>query len=192
VNYCSRCGSIHIVHRIPDGDHRPRHVCEHCGEIFYENPRIVAGTLPEWQDQILLCRRAIEPRLGFWTLPAGFMENGETTVEAALRETWEEAHARVEPLGLYSLVNLPQGNQVFMIFRGRLLDLDFGPGAETLETRLFREEEIPWEELAFATVQHTLRFYLADRRAGAYGLHVGDIVRGPDGPAYHHRRPPPA
>jgi ADP-ribose pyrophosphatase YjhB (NUDIX family) len=160
-------------------------VCEHCGEIFYVNPNIIAGTLPLWEDQILLCRRAIEPRLGFWTLPAGFMENGETTVEAALRETLEEANAKVSSLGLYVLFNLPQANQVFMIFRGRLHDLNFAPSAETLEVRLFPEEAIPWEDLAFATVRQTLHHYCADRREGCYPLHVGDIRRTASGYDYH-------
>src|SRR5690606_39254703 len=119
-------------------------------------PKIVAGCIPEWEDRILLCRRAIEPRYGYWTLPAGFMENDETAVEAALRETYEEAQARVEVLDLYALFNLPHVNQVYLMFRSRLLDLDYATGCESLEARLLSREEIPWDQLAFETVRQTL------------------------------------
>ena len=177
MNFCSRCGSAKMVWRVPDGDNRPRHICDACGEIFYENPKIVAGCIPVWGEQILLCKRAIEPRFGWWTLPAGFMENGETTAEAAARETWEEACSRVEIQQLYALFNLPQINQIYMMFRAHLPVLEFAPGVESLECKLYTEAEIPWSELAFPTITHTLRFYFEDRARGRFELHCGDIVR---------------
>ncbi len=176
MKFCSQCGSDSIAWTVPSGDNRPRHVCGKCNEIYYQNPKIVVGCIPEWENRILLCKRAIEPRYGYWTLPAGFMENGETTQEAAERETLEEANARVELLGLYTVMNIPHTNQVYMMFRSRLLDLDFGPGTESLECKLFHEEEVPWHELAFPTISHTLRLYFEERRA-QFGVHLGDIVR---------------
>lgn len=174
MNFCSTCG-VRVELRIPDGDTLPRFVCTSCGTIHYENPKMVVGCIPEWEGRILLCRRAIEPRHGFWTMPAGFMENGETTAQGAQRETLEEANARVEILGLYALFNIPHINQVYMLFRARLLDLDFHAGAETLETRLVGEAEIPWDEIAFATVRRTLKLYFEDRRGGEYRFHMGTI-----------------
>ncbi len=178
MNYCSQCGGPVEV-RIPDGDNRPRHMCPACGAIHYQNPRVVVGCIPEWEDRLLLCKRAIEPRYGLWTLPAGFMENGETTQQGAARETLEEACARVRVQDLYSLFNLPHINQVYMLFRSRLLDLDFGPGTESLEVKLFGERDIPWDELAFPVVRETLRLYFQDRPGGAYPLRSGDILREP-------------
>ncbi|MCU0935658.1 MAG: NUDIX hydrolase [Gammaproteobacteria bacterium] len=174
MNFCSRCGAP-VALRVPPGDDRPRHVCDACGTVHYQNPKLVAGCLVEWGDQVLLCRRAIQPRYGLWTLPAGFMENGETTREAAQREALEEANARVELLELYSLFDLPHIDQVYCLFRGRLLDLDFSPGSESLEVRLFREEEIPWQALAFASIARTLQLYYEDRSTGRYRLHTGTI-----------------
>jgi ADP-ribose pyrophosphatase YjhB (NUDIX family) len=174
MNFCSACGS-RVEIRVPPGDTLPRHVCTTCGIIHYENPKMVVGCIPEWENRILLCRRAIEPRYGLWTVPAGFMENAETTAQGAQRETLEEANARVEILGLYALFNIPHINQVYMLFRARLLDLDFYAGAETLETRLFAETEIPWDEIAFATVRRTLNLYFSDRRNGEYRFHMGTI-----------------
>ena len=174
MNFCSACGA-HVDHRVPPGDSLPRHICTNCGIIHYENPKMVVGCIPEWENGILLCRRAIEPRHGLWTVPAGFMENGETTAEGALRETLEEANARVEILGLYALFNIPHINQVYMLFRARLLDLDFSAGAETLETKLFDEDKIPWDQIAFVTVRRTLRHYFDDRRAGEFRFHIGTI-----------------
>jgi len=175
MNFCSVCGAK-VALRIPAGDHLPRHVCEACGTIHYSNPKMVVGAIPEWEDQILLCRRAIEPRHGKWTLPAGFMENNETTAEAAARETAEEACARIEVGDLYSLINVAHISQVHMLYRARLLDLDFAPGEESLEVRLFREEEIPWDELAFRSVAMTLRFYFEDRRSRSFHFHAADIL----------------
>ena len=177
MKFCSVCGSAHIERRVPDGDTLPRDVCTNCGTIHYQNPKVVVGCLPEWEDRILLCRRAIEPRYGLWTLPAGFLENGETLADGALRETLEEAHARVAIGELYAVISLPQINQVYMMFRARLLDLEFGAGAESLEVRLFDEREIPWESIAFRTIARTLRNYFLDRRLGELALHVSAIER---------------
>jgi len=166
---------------VPPGDTHPRHVCSRCGEIHYLNPKIVTGCIPIWEDKVLLCRRAIEPRSGYWTLPAGFMENGESTQEGAVRETLEEANARVRIQGLYTLFNLPHIDQVYLLFRGQLLDLDFSPGPESSEVALFAEGEIPWEALAFPVVKETLEFYFDDRRKGRFHSRVGDIHRGTGG-----------
>lgn len=175
MKYCSNCGSP-VRSLIPPGDTLPRHVCDACATIHYQNPKIVVGCIPEWEDKILMCRRAIEPRHGLWTLPAGFLENQETTIEGAVRETLEEAHARVEIGMLYALYNVPHINQVYLLFRGRLLDLNYQPGAESLEVRLFDERQIPWDELAFRTVRETLKAYFSDRRSGAFSFHIGDIL----------------
>ncbi|NEX20163.1 NUDIX hydrolase [Thiorhodococcus mannitoliphagus] len=181
MKYCSDCGAP-VGLRIPQGDNRERHVCDLCGTIHYQNPKVVVGCIPEWEDKILLCRRAIQPRHGLWTLPAGFMERGETTREGAARETLEEANARVEIGALYSLFNLPHIDQVYMLFRARLLDLDFSPGEESLEVRLFAESEIPWDVLAFQTIRETLDLYFKDRRRGRQGaMYSGDIIRALDG-----------
>lgn len=153
----------------------PRYVCEHCQSIHYQNPKIVAGCLPIWEDKILLCKRAIEPRYGRWTLPAGFMENEETLEQAARRECYEEAQANVELQGLYAMFSLPHVNQVYVMYRARLLDLDFGPGSESLEVDLFLEKDIPWSELAFRTITHTLEFFFADRQSGHFNLHTRDL-----------------
>ncbi|MBI5429366.1 MAG: NUDIX hydrolase [Nitrosomonadales bacterium] len=175
MKYCSHCGSP-VELRLPPDDNRHRHVCTACGEIHYENPKLIVGAVPVWQDKILLCRRAIEPRHGLWTLPAGFMENGETTAEAAARETLEEANARVAVGELYTLYNLPHINQVHLLFRAELLDLDFSPGAESLEVRLFAEDEIPWDTLAFRPVRFTLQHYFADRKLGEFRFRTGDLA----------------
>jgi ADP-ribose pyrophosphatase YjhB (NUDIX family) len=177
MKFCSHCGSARLAFTIPDGDTLPRHVCRDCGTIHYQNPKVVVGCLPEWEDRVLLCRRAIEPRYGLWTLPAGFLENGETLANGALRETLEEAHARVALGELYAVISLPQINQVYMMFRARLVDLDFSAGAESLEVRLFDEREIPWESIAFRTIARTLRNYFLDRRRGGFALHVSAIER---------------
>jgi ADP-ribose pyrophosphatase YjhB (NUDIX family) len=175
MNFCSNCGTA-VVIRIPTGDDKPRHVCDNCGTVHYRNPLMVVGSIPEWEDKILLCKRAIEPRLGYWTLPAGFMELDETTGAAAMRETLEEANARIELNGLYTMLSVPHANQVHIFYRARLLDLDFGPGTESLEVALFREDEIPWEEIAFRTISATLRHFFDDRKKGEFGVHAGDIA----------------
>ena len=162
--------------RVPPGDTLPRHVCDSCGTVHYRNPHVVVGTIPDWEDRVLLCRRAIEPRHGLWTLPAGFMELGETTAQAALRETMEEATARVELGEMFALLCVPHVDQVHIFYRARLLDRAFAPGAETLEVALFGESEIPWKEIAFRTVSAALRHFYADRRTGAKGFHTGEIL----------------
>lgn len=175
MNYCAQCGA-RVEFRIPPGDSLPRHVCTQCATIHYENPRLVVGCVAEWQGRILLCRRAIEPRHGLWTLPAGFMENGESTTQGALRETLEEACARIEIDDLFALVNIPHINQVHLFYRGRLRDTDFAAGVESLETALFSEAEIPWRELAFQSVTLCLKTYFADRQAGQFKFHEDDLA----------------
>jgi len=185
MNFCSNCG-MRVTLRVPDGDTVTRHVCDACGTIHYQNPKMIVGCVAEWEGRILLCKRAIEPRYGLWTVPAGFMENGETTGDGAKRETLEEANARVEIGPLFALYNIPHINQVYMLFRARLLDLDFHAGAETLEVRLVDEHEVPWNEIAFATVRNTLTHYFDDRRKGRFDFHIGTIEpmrRPPD----HHQ-----
>ena len=174
MKFCSLCGAPVELRQLPN-DNRTRHVCISCGEVHYQNPKLIVGAIPEWQDKILLCRRAIEPRHGLWTLPAGFMENGETTVEAASRETLEEANAQVEIGELYSLYNLPYINQVHLLFRAKLLNLDFSPGVESLEVQLFSEQDIPWSTLAFRPVYSTLQHYFFDRKNGVFQFHIGDL-----------------
>jgi len=170
INYCSRCGGS-ILLQIPVGDNRLRHVCESCGEIHYQNPKIVSGCIPVWQDRILLCKRAIEPRKGFWTLPAGFLENGETVEQGAIRETREEACADITDRHLYGIYNLPHINQVYMMFRGNLVSEDgFGVGEESLDVRLFDETEIPWQDIAFKVIHLTLRRYLEEKKTGQFTL----------------------
>lgn len=178
MNFCNACGG-QLDEQVPAGDNRPRHVCDDCGAIHYRNPKVVTGCLPVWQDKVLLCRRAIKPRYGLWTLPAGFLENGESSHQGAMRETLEEANARVAVEGLYTTFNLPHIDQIYMLFRARLLDLDFAPGVESLEVELFDEQDIPWDELAFPVVVETLKLFFADRARGEFGIHVGDIVREP-------------
>ena len=175
MKYCSECGQPLNI-KVPAGDNRPRHVCASCQTIHYLNPKIVTGCIPEWQDKILLCKRAIEPRYGLWTLPAGFMENAETTAQGAARETREETRAEVEIVSLYALFNIPHISQVYLLFRARMDDLDFGPTDESLEVDLFAEDEIPWDELAFPVVRETLLRYFADRKQGEYQLQLGDIT----------------
>jgi len=174
IRHCKTCGGA-TDYRVPADDNRERATCTVCGTVHYENPLNVVGSLPVWRDQVLLCRRAIEPRHGLWTLPAGFLELGETTEQGALRETAEEAGARVKLLGLYTVLNVVRVGQVHLFYRAELLDADFAPGSESLEVRLFREDELPWEQIAFRTVGETLRHYYADRARGRFELHCGDI-----------------
>jgi ADP-ribose pyrophosphatase YjhB (NUDIX family) len=185
MKFCSECAQP-VSLLIPPDDNRPRYVCNECGVIHYQNPKMVIGSIPVWQrdgdTQVLLCRRAIEPRLGYWTLPAGFMENNETTSDAASRETMEEAGARIEMHELFSLLNVPHVHQVHMFYRATLLDLNFAPGIESLEVKLFSEADIPWEEIAFPTVAHTLKFFFSDLEkikngAAAFGFHAHDIMK---------------
>jgi ADP-ribose pyrophosphatase YjhB (NUDIX family) len=174
IKHCRACGSP-VDYQQPPDDNRDRAMCPACGEIHYENPLNVVGTVPAWGDQVLLCLRNIEPRRGFWTLPAGFMELGESTAEGALRETEEEAGARVELQGLFTVLNVVRVGQVHLYYRARMLDTRLAPGPETIEARLFTEAEIPWENLAFRTVRKTLEHYFADQRAGQFAVHAGDV-----------------
>ena len=174
INYCSQCGaSVSVL--IPEGDNVPRHVCGQCGTIHYQNPKVVVGCIAEWGGRVLLCRRAIEPRLGMWTLPAGFMENNETTAEAAARETLEEACASVSIGPLFALVNIAHIHQIHLFYRGTLIDGRYGVGSESLESALFDEADIPWHDMAFRSVTFALRAWLDDRRAGRFGLHSTDL-----------------
>ena len=163
--------------KIPQGDNRLRYTCTKCKAVFYENPKIVAGCIAQWEERILMCRRAIEPRLGTWTLPAGFMENSETVQEAALRETFEEATAKVENLKLYAMYNLPHINQVYMMFKGDVVAGKANPGLESLETEFMYEKDIPWEDLSFPIIDETLKLYFLDRKQGEFCLHTGEIRR---------------
>ena len=167
MKFCSECGHT-VTHRIPEGDNLPRHICEQCDTIHYQNPKIVVGTLPVWKNQILLCKRAIEPCYGLWTLPAGFMENSETLEQGALRESREEANASLELENIYSIISLPHINQVYILYRAKLLDLNFSAGTESLDVRLFNEEDIPWQQLAFKTIEYTLKHYFEERKAGHF------------------------
>ena len=176
--FCQQCGSSKVSLSIPHGDDRERHVCADCGNIHYLNPKLVVGTIPVWGEQVLLCKRAIEPRYGLWTLPAGFMEEGETLEEGAARETLEEAKARVDILQMYVTLSLPEISQVYVMFRANLRDLSFGPGTESLEVKLFDEADIPWDQLAFRTIGESLKHFFADRKTGNFPPHV-DVLRRP-------------
>jgi ADP-ribose pyrophosphatase YjhB (NUDIX family) len=176
IKHCRECGTA-VAYRVPDdGDTKERAVCPVCHTIHYENPLNVVGTVPHWGDKVLLCKRNIEPRLGKWTLPAGFMELNETTAEGAARETDEEAGAKFEMEGLFTVLNVARVGQVHFFYRARLLSDQFDPGTETMEAKLFQEADIPWDEIAFRTVKETLEHYFADRRAGAFGIHTLDIA----------------
>ena len=176
MKFCSNCAAP-VVKRVPPGDNLPRWVCDQCGEIHYQNPRMVIGAIPEFEGKLLLCRRAIEPRYGYWTLPAGFMENDETTGQAALRETLEEAGARIELGEAFSMISVPYVNQVHLFYRAKLKDLDFKAGEESLEVALYEEAHVPWKEIAFRTVAATLKHWFADRSRGAFGFHAEDLIQ---------------
>ena len=173
MNFCNQCGKP-VTQRIPEGDNRPRYICSHCSTIHYENPKVIVGCVPIYRDQILLCKRAIEPRFGLWTLPAGFMENGESLAEGAARETLEEANAAVTLGELYTIFSLPHISQVYVFFLSELDNLDFYPGEESLETKLFSEDQIPWTELAFPVISETLRNYFSDRSKNSLQTHYMD------------------
>lgn len=181
MKYCHQCASP-IVLRIPEGDDKERHCCDSCSSVFYQNPKNVVGTLPIYGDKVLLCKRAIEPRLGKWTLPAGYMENGESSLTGAIRETKEEAGAEIiiAADSLYTLYNLPTINQVYMFFRAELANLDFYAGAESLEVALFSEHEIPWDEIAFTVVKSTLELYFEDSRSRKFPVRMFDVHHGDD------------
>ena len=174
MNYCSSCGA-RVETKVPEGDTFPRFVCTECRTIHYQNPRIIAGTLPVWQDQVLLCKRAIAPRQGYWTLPAGFLENAETIAAGAARETMEEANAQVSDLSLYSVFSLPHISQVYTFFKADLEGPSYSSGPESLEVELFFEQDIPWDELAFPVITQTLQHYFNDRKSGVFPTHYIDL-----------------
>jgi ADP-ribose pyrophosphatase YjhB (NUDIX family) len=174
MKFCSSCGQPVIV-RTPQGDHLPRHVCDACGVVHYQNPKLVVGCVPEYEGRILLCKRAIEPRHGFWTIPAGFMENGETTQDGAKRETLEEACAQVEIGSLLAVVHVLHADQVHVMFRARMHEPRFGATAESLEVRLSDESEVPWNDIAFRSVDFALRRYFDDRRRGVEDHHFAAL-----------------
>ena len=174
MKFCPNCAAP-LAKRVPPGDALPRDVCDACGSIHYQNPKLVVGSVPEWDGRILLCRRALEPRYGYWTLPAGFMENGESAAQGAMRETLEEAGARVELDAAFSMISVPYVNQVHLFYRARLLDLEFKPGEESLNVALFEESRVPWKDIAFRTVGLTLKHWFADRARGSFGFHTEDL-----------------
>lgn len=177
MNYCSNCGSS-LSRGIPPLDDRLRYICDSCKMVHYQNPTMVVGCIPEYEGKILLCRRAIEPRLGYWTIPAGFLENEESVADGAVRETLEETGSKAEIIDLFTVFTLLRFGQVYLIFRARLLDENFGPTKESTEVRLFSEDEIPWNELAFETVIESLKLYYSDKKNGKFGLHQGTIPLG--------------
>ena len=176
MKYCSSCGSK-VELKVPQDDHFPRYCCTNCDAIHYQNPNIVTGTIPIMKDRVLLCKRAIHPRPGMWTLPAGFLENGETIGQGAFRETLEETNTEVKMGNLYAIFNIPQISQIYMLFFAEVLREDFGKTPESLEVKLFKEEEIPWQELAFPFVPIVLKNYFADRKVNKFDLKVETIER---------------
>ena len=172
--HCKACGGA-VAYQVPPGDNRDRAICTVRGLVHYENPLVVVGTVPIWGDEVLLCKRNIEPRYGLWTLPAGFLELGETVTEGAARETVEEAGARIELQELYTVIDVVPAGQVHLFYRAQLQDTQFAPGPESIEARLFTEDAIPWDEIAFRTVRETLKYFFADRRRGVFELHCGAI-----------------
>lgn len=179
MNFCSACGEK-VASVIPEGDNRHRYVCESCQTIHYENPKIVTGCIPQWQDKILLCKRAIEPKHGLWTLPAGFMENAETNMEGAARETAEEANAQVENMQLFCVFSIAHINQVYTMYRGDLVAGAASPGIESLEVALLDENEIPWQDIAFQVINETLKLYFQDKKKGVFNTYYGDIIKQDD------------
>lgn len=178
MKYCSACGGP-VAFRVPPGDNRERYVCAHCETVHYQNPRVITGCLVTWEDRVLLCKRAIAPRRGYWTLPAGFLENGETTEAGARRETWEEARAKVELDDLYTLFSLPHISQIYMFYRGRLTDPDVAAGPESEAVGLFTQAEIPWDELAFPVVRDTLQHYFEDRARDEFQIRSRSLIVDP-------------
>jgi ADP-ribose pyrophosphatase YjhB (NUDIX family) len=176
VNYCSACGEK-VSFLIPEGDNRQRYVCNSCQIIHYENPKIVTGCIAQWQDKILLCKRAIEPRYGLWTLPAGFMENQETNLQGAARETAEEANAEVENMQLFCVFSIAHINQVYTMYLGDLVDGQASAGEESLDVALVAEDEVPWQDIAFQVINETLKLYYQDKKQGSFNTHYGDIIK---------------
>lgn len=176
MKFCSQCGGV-LSYRIPPGDDRPRYMCDDCGAVHYENPKVVVGCIPVWEDRLLLCQRAIEPGHGKWTLPAGYLENGETAEQGAVRETHEEAGASVEIVQPYALFSLTFADHIYFMFHARMLSPDFTPGKESLSVKLFSESEIPWSEIAFSVIRETLERFFKDRSQDRLRLQVGEVAR---------------
>jgi ADP-ribose pyrophosphatase YjhB (NUDIX family) len=176
IKFCMTCGSPTHMKIPPDDDH-PRAVCTICSQVHYTNPKVVVGTVPEWERKILLCKRNIEPRKGKWTLPAGYLENGESVGEGAARETREETRAEVELIKPYRMFNIVFVNQIYLMFRAHLTSEDFGPTTESTEVRLFDEKDIPWDYIAFPMIWHTLDQYFKDRGKNSYPFKIFDITR---------------
>lgn len=174
MHYCSQCGG-QVRWQIPEGEDRHRYVCEHCKVIHYQNPRVVAGAIPVMDGRILLCRRAIEPRQGKWTIPAGYLENGESVEQCARRETMEEARAHLDDMLPYSLLNIAFIDQVYFIYRARLVNTDFRPGSESLEVKLVRPDDLPWDEIAFPVISKALELYCRDLRERQFPFREVDI-----------------
>ena len=181
MHYCSQCGEK-VIHTVPVHDDRPRHVCPSCGAIHYQNPKLVVGCIPIWEERILICRRDIEPRKGFWTLPAGFLEIGETAAEGARRETFEETGAEVIDLAPYLMVDIPHIGQIYLFFRAQLKSPDFHPTPESSEVKLVAAEQIPWDAIAFKVVVKTLHRYLQDRTSGSFDFRMDRIDVTPSRP----------
>ena len=174
LNFCSKCG-VTLAYRIPPGDDRPRYVCDDCLTIHYQNPKMVVGTIPVWEDKVLLCRRAIEPQYGKWTLPAGYLENGESVADGAIRETREEASAVIDIVQPFALFSLTFVSHIYFMFYSKLSSPDFSPGKESLSVQLFKEEEIPWEEISFTVIEKTLEYFFIDKNKGHFSFHMGEI-----------------
>jgi ADP-ribose/FAD diphosphatase len=176
IHFCSHCGHT-VERRIPTGEDRERYVCPSCSTVHYQNPRMVVGCIIEHEGRLLICKRAIEPRYGFWTIPAGFMELGESAAQGAVRETFEEADARVEVIAPYAHFDIPYIGQAYIFYRARMLDPKHGAGSESLETRLALPDEIPWDDMAFAVVRVALKLYIEDMQSGVYRMHDGALHR---------------
>lgn len=175
MNFCSNCGSQNIGLKVPEGDNRPRFVCDDCGEIFYHNPKMVVGCVPRWKEKVLLCKRAIPPRYGYWTLPAGYMENQESAANGAAREAHEEALAKTRIGNVFTQFSIPHINQVYILFLADMETAEFGAGEESLDAALFAREEIPWDELAFPVMRKTLELYFEDADRGRFRTHSGEV-----------------
>lgn len=175
MKFCSGCGHTVILKKIPDDTH-PRFFCENCKTIHYQNPNVVVGCLPIWQDQVMLCRRAIEPRRNYWNLPGGYLENGETVEEGAIREVWEEAGIKVKVISLHAVFSIPKINQIYMHFLAEMPNLIYAAGVESMEVKMFEEADVPWKEIAFSSSTFSLEKYFLDRKNGERQVHLGNYT----------------
>ena len=177
MNFCSNCGQKVQFGNIAD-DHLPRFHCLDCGTIHYQNPRVIVGCIPIWEDKVMLCKRGIEPQKGLWNLPGGFMENNENVEDGATREMLEETHGRVRIIGLQSVYTVLQVNQVHLHFLAEMLDLKYATTLESTDIQLFTEENLPWSDVAFASNRFALQKYFEDRRMGLQRTHRGFLQKG--------------